>query len=167
MVRIDHFAGVNWFLSNFYPVTVLLDGVAYASVEHAYQAAKTIDLEKRWIFTLEVNPRLTASQAKRIGQKLELREDWEVVKRSIMRDLLIQKFSHSVLTAQLLATKDAYLEEGNWWHDTYWGVCHGKLDGRTCAQGDHEHTGCNHLGHLIMDVRTHYSKAPLGSFLQI
>lgn len=168
MTRLDHFSDDNWFLSNFYPVSVIMDGVGYASVEHAYQAAKTTDIEQRWIFTLEVNPRLTAGQAKNIGQKLQLRDDWEMVKRPIMRELLLQKFSHHVLQVKLLVTKDAYLEEGNYWHDTYWGVCHGKFDGRVCKKhGDHEPIGCNHLGHLLMDVRTHYSRVAATPFLQL
>ena len=33
------------FLSNFAYASVLFDGVSYATVEHAYQAAKTLDLE--------------------------------------------------------------------------------------------------------------------------
>lgn len=45
--KIDSFNGKYRFLSNFYPVKVKLDGVTYDSVEHAYQAAKTIDKEER------------------------------------------------------------------------------------------------------------------------
>lgn len=168
-LRIDHFAYEHAFLSNFSPITVTMDGVAYATVEHAYQAAKTTDIEKRWIFTLEVNPRLTPGQAKNLGQKIELRPDWTEVKDSIMRDLVMQKFTIAdVLKKKLLQTGDAFLEEGNWWHDTYWGVCHGKLEGRVCkkinqhavldesmevVEGPLLHIGQNKLGLLLMDIR--------------
>lgn len=168
MDRINHFAYEHAFYSNFYPITVTMDGVAYASVEHAYQAAKTTDKDKRWIFTLEVNPRLTPGQAKNLGQKIELRPDWLEARDSIMRDLVMQKFTIADVLKKKLLANDAFLEEGNWWHDTYWGVCHGKLDGRVCKHiGDHLsaddsgeidptriwHMGSNKLGLLLMDVR--------------
>jgi ribA/ribD-fused uncharacterized protein len=166
--KIDHFAFEYDFYSNFYPVTVIMDGVAYATVEHAYQAAKTTDIDKRWIFTLEVNPRLTAGQAKNLGQKLDLRPDWAEAKDSIMRDLVMQKFTIADVLKKKLLANDAFLEEGNWWHDTYWGVCHGKLEGRTCkkinlhqvidenaevVEGPLLHIGSNKLGLLLMDIR--------------
>ena len=51
-----------------------------------------------------------------------------------------QKFTkHKDLKEKLLATGDAYLEETNHWHDTFWGVCKGK--------------GQNHLGKILMEVR--------------
>jgi hypothetical protein len=160
MNRIDHFAYEHDFLSNFHTVTVVFEGVAYASTEHAYQAAKTRFVDKRTVFSLEFNPNLTASQAKRIGQAVELRDDWEKVKVPIMRDLLLQKFDHHVLKQRLLKTGDAYLEEGNWWHDTFWGVCHHKMEGKTCREPEHRPFGGNHLGYLLMDVRTHYAAVP-------
>jgi hypothetical protein len=160
MNRIDHFAYEYDFLSNFYPVTVIFDGVGYASTEHAYQAAKTLDREKRWILALESNPNLTAGKAKTIGRSLELRDDWERVKIPIMRDLLLQKFEHNTLTKKLIATGDFYLEEGNWWHDIFFGVCHHKMEGKTCREPEHKPLGGNHLGYLLMDVRTHYSAVP-------
>jgi predicted NAD-dependent protein-ADP-ribosyltransferase YbiA (DUF1768 family) len=39
----------------------------------------------------------------------------------------------------LLATDDEELVEGNWWNDTFWGVCRGD--------------GENNLGKIIMKVR--------------
>jgi ribA/ribD-fused uncharacterized protein len=180
--KIDHFAFEYDWASNFYPITVIMDGVAYATVEHAYQAAKTTDIEKRWILTLEVNPRLSPGHAKKLGQKIELRSDWAEAKDSVMRDLVMQKFTIAdVLKKKLLDTGDAFLEEGNWWHDTYWGVCHGKLEGKTCkhiaehlsSDGSGEvdptsisHIGQNKLGLLLMDVRQTLKSlsapAPLG-----
>ena len=156
MDRIDHFAYEFDWLSNFYSVEVYLDGVKYASVEHAYQAAKTLDPKKREIFTVEFNPNLTAGQAKRIGQNLDLREDWLKVKVPVMRDLLVQKFAHPKLNERLLGTGGAYLEEGNNWHDVFWGVCHHKLEGKTCKEPAHRPFGGNHLGYLLMGIRTHY-----------
>jgi ribA/ribD-fused uncharacterized protein len=155
MNRITHFAYEYDFLSNFYTVTVHLDGAAYASTEHAYQAAKTLDPEKRRVLTLDYNPSLTARKAKQIGQTFKLREDWDKVKVPIMRELLFQKFSGD-LKQKLLDTGDAYLEEGNWWHDVFWGVCHHKMEGKTCREPEHKAYGGNHLGYLLMDVRAYH-----------
>jgi predicted NAD-dependent protein-ADP-ribosyltransferase YbiA (DUF1768 family) len=49
------------------------------------------------------------------------------------------------LRAALLATGDAELEEGNWWHDNTWGNC--KCE-RCCGV-----EGYNMLGNILMKVR--------------
>jgi ribA/ribD-fused uncharacterized protein len=154
MNRIIHFAYEYDFLSNFFTVPINYEGVDYASVEHAYQAAKTLDPTKRRIFSFEFNPNLSAGQAKRVGQNLDCRDDWARVKIPIMRELLILKFNSSVaLKQRLLKTGEAYLEEGNTWHDVFWGVCHHKMEGRTCKEPEHRPFGGNHLGYLLMDIR--------------
>ena len=134
---ITSFSGDYRFLSNFYPCTVVLDGIEFPSVEHAYQAAKTLDYCARLRLTYTwVSP----GEAKRMGQTFTLRPDWEQVKIDVMRGLLEQKFcSDQSLFAQLLNTENFYLVEGNTWGDTFWGVCNGK--------------GKNHLGLLLMDIR--------------
>ena len=130
------FFGPFRFMSNFVPCKVMLDGFEFTSTEHAYVAAKTLDLNKR----AEIAAVETAGQVKRLGRKLKLREDWEEVKVGVMHDLLIQKFSQEPFRSQLIATGDAYLEETNTWNDTFWGVCEG--------------VGFNTLGWLLMQVRT-------------
>ncbi len=136
---IDSFRGAHRFLSNFHPCRVALDGVVYRSVEHAYQAAKTTNRERR----KELHG-LTAGGAKPWGRALPRRPDWEAVKLDVMHNLLRQKFlGDEDLAAQLLATGDQDLIEGNTWGDTYWGVCSGR--------------GTNHLGRLLMQVRSELS----------
>lgn len=142
MNRIDSFHGEHRFLSNFWPAEVMLDGVTYPTVEHAYVAAKTLDIETRREIAAVEKP----GDVKRFGRKLALRSDWESVKLDVMRDLVRQKFAHSELRAQLLATGDAELIEGNTWNDTFWGVCRGK--------------GENHLGKILMSVRASASGTP-------
>lgn len=125
-------------LSNFYPVTVTYDQVVYPSVEHAYQAAKTMDLEiRKHILTL------TQGQAKRYmaANKHEYRLGWQAMKLDVMFNLVYQKFSsHAELKELLLATGNQILIEGNTWHDTFWGKCRG--------------IGENWLGIILMRVRT-------------
>lgn len=129
------------FLSNFWPVQVVLENETYASVEAAYQASKTLDME----FRQKVRDCGTDSGAvkklgKKVGKTVRQRPCWdETFKLAVMNDLVRQKFSDPKLGALLLASGDQELEEGNWWHDTFWGVCKG--------------VGRNELGKLLMTVR--------------
>jgi ribA/ribD-fused uncharacterized protein len=133
------------FLSNFFdPAPVELDGVWYPNIECAYQAAKTLDLKLREPFT-----KYQAGKAKSEGQNLPLRENWDGIKNDVMLDLLRKKFSNPGLRLKLLATGDAELIEGNWWHDMWFGVCNGR-----CKEGPHNPSGLNWLGKLLMQVRT-------------
>lgn len=103
------------FLSNFFPVLVHFEERTYLSVEAAYQAAKTLDPEERQRFE-----RIAPGSAKRLGRRVELREDWELVKIDIMRVLLQEKFRRGgQLWEQLQATKPHELVEGNYWGDIF------------------------------------------------
>lgn len=68
------------------------------------------------------------------------REDWALVKRDIMLDILRLKFATPFMRDKLNATGERPLVEGNTWGDTYWGVCRGR--------------GENHLGKILMQIRT-------------
>lgn len=136
------FGDFRW-LSNFWPVQVEMDWDVYSSVEHAYQAAKTTNLDvRRHLATL------TVGQVKRAAPfgKL-LRPDWELVKVQIMDDLLRQKFSQQPFMGKLLATGNCLIEETNPWKDTFWGVCNGE--------------GKNILGKLIMAIRDDLRNIPV------
>ena len=136
---IDTFKGEYGFLSNFYPAPVEFEGILYPTVEHAYQAAKTLDgVTRRAIANLS-----TPGRAKKMGRELTLRPNWEQIKLAVMLDLLRQKFWGSKrLYDALLATGDSILVEGNTWGDDFWGD-----DFRTPR-------GNNWLGHLLMVVRS-------------
>lgn len=132
---IDRFRGEHYFLSNFWPARVSWQGITYPTVEHAYQAAKTLlPSEQARIADCE-----TPGKAKRLGRKIHVRSDWDEIKLKVMKDLLRQKFAHDELRAMLLETEHALLIEDNHWGDTYWGQSGGK--------------GENWLGRLLMDVR--------------
>lgn len=134
---ITSFDGPHRFLSNFIACPIALDGLTFRSVEHAYQAAKTLDPEQRQI----IHSASHAADAKRFGRRVTMRPDWDAVKLDVMRDLLAQKFSsdNPGYVRLLLATGERELIEGNWWGDTFWGVCRG--------------VGTNHLGRLLMERR--------------
>lgn len=130
-----NFGGVNRFLSNFHQATVMFEGERYQTVEHAYQAAKTLDEKERTAIWLCETP----AAAKRAGKSVTLRTDWNDIRLGIMEELVRRKFQHPNLKLALLATGDEEIIEGNYWGDTYWGVCKGK--------------GHNHLGKILMKVR--------------
>lgn len=133
--QITSFRGRYRFLSNFWVVSVIYEGIRYPSVEHAYQAAKTLSKVNRR--SIAMAP--TAGKAKRLGRSFPLRSDWDNIKLLVMRQLLEAKFKRHELRLQLLATGDAELIEGNTWGDRFWGVCDG--------------WGENWLGRLLMTVR--------------
>lgn len=136
---INSFRDEYFFLSNFYPVEIKLDGIVYPNAESAFQAQKTLDVEERRKFSMLKNP----VQAKRLGRKVKLRDDWEEVKLDIMSEIVSQKFlQHPHLIEMLLQTGDEELVEGNKWGDRFWGVCKGK--------------GENHLGKILMKIRDAY-----------
>lgn len=110
-------------------------GVEFPTVEHAYQAAKSEHPLVRESFLQCATP----GEAKREGRKVTVRRDWEQIKVSVMRNLLIQKFSDPELKQKLLDTAPNELIEGNWWGDKFWGVCRGE--------------GKNVLGKLLMSIR--------------
>lgn len=135
MDKISEFRGQYRFLSNFYLSPISYEGLGFKTVEHAYQAAKTIDTKKK----LVIANCITASKAKTKGKMLNLRPDWLTVRLPIMEELVGLKFNIPELRAMLLATGRAELVEGNWWGDVFWGVCRG--------------TGENHLGKILMKIR--------------
>ena len=149
--KIMLFKDDSGYLSNFYPCFIVLDGTQYPSVEHAFQAAKAkigdkhtyIDFSGKKITMLArdyIGSARTPGEAKRRGKNIKLRLGWEDMKLGVMEGLVRQKFSNDwYLAERLLKTGDAELIEGNWWGDTFWGVCMGK--------------GENNLGKILMKVR--------------
>lgn len=127
------------FLSNFFPARVTFDRLSFPTVEHAYQAAKTLD--SSWRKRIRTAP--TPSKAKRLGRKVPLRPNWETVKVDVMLELLRQKFAAPEMKKLLLETNNQMLVEGNTWHDNFWGVCR-------CGECS---SGQNRLGRLLMEVR--------------
>lgn len=133
---INKFKNIYGFLSNFHPSPIVYKGHEYPTVEHAYQAAKTLDHEEQE----KIRYTTSVVDVKHLGRKVTVRSDWDEVKVPIMRDLLTRKFAvGSPLAALLISTNNEELQEGNWWGDTFWGVCKGK--------------GENWLGKLLMERR--------------
>ena len=141
MEKISGFSGDYRFLSNFFPCRIVYNGYIYSNLEAAFQSEKCADPRD-----CEQFGTLSASEAKRMGRSVELRQNWEQCKVSVMRDLLRVKFMENPnLQTQLLDTGDARLIEGNRWHDNFWGDC-------TCDRCAGK-PGKNVLGQLLMELR--------------
>jgi len=137
---IEHFkqSGCE-FLSNFQRVDIIFEGNKYHSVEHAYQAAKTNAIEWRTFCITCESP----SKIKAASKEIQIRSDWNEVRVAIMRNLLEQKFEQEPYRTRLLNTGTQYIQEGNYWGDTFWGVDMTKTPP----------SGKNILGQMLMDIR--------------
>ena len=139
MDRIEKFDGQYQFLSNLWPCEIVgPSGFTYPSVEHAFQASKSLDCGMHSHFICGVQR--TAGEAKKLGRSLLLRGDWEKIKLAVMARLIRQKFEPTSMRQKLLMTYPAILIEGNHWGDTFWGVCNG--------------VGENWLGRILMCIRS-------------
>lgn len=146
---IDKFEGEYYFLSNFYPSPFFghVDEVIYPTVEHYFQAQKSMILSERRAIAAAPTP----GKAKHMGRNVKLRTDWEFVKLRIMKYALNEKFSnYPDLKAKLLETGNEELVEGNWWHDNFWGDC-------SCPKCKNI-AGKNNLGKLLMMLRDEYKE---------
>ncbi len=137
------FCDYRW-LSNFYPCPIVMEGIEYASVEHAYQAMKWLpeflDASKLNAMT----PNKVKDAWKTVPKhQLVPEHTWLEIRTFKMWNCLIQKYTTPVnhkLKTKLLATGTKHLEETNYWGDTFWGT-------------DQKHKGSNILGILTMALR--------------
>ena len=135
-----HINEIERWLSNYHLIDIEYEGVIYPSTEHAFQAAKTLDIEERKKILYNTDGSVTSCKdARLMGRKITMRSDWEDVKVNIMLELNKQKFRDLILMQRLLDTGDMELIEGNWWNDVFWGVCNG--------------VGKNMLGKILMQIR--------------
>jgi N-glycosidase YbiA len=124
--------------SNFAGPGFTLDGRAWRSVEHYYQAQKFAGTEYEERIRNVPSPMAAAKMGR--SRKYPLRGDWEAVKEGVMRTALEARFTQNpALKRLLLSTGDARIVEASP-VDAYWGA--GK-DGQ----------GKNRLGVLLMELR--------------
>lgn len=102
--------GDHGYMSNFYVSPFDADGCTWQTVEHYYQAKKSKDKSKAALETFAKYT--TPGKAKRAGQRIDLREDWEDVKINVMLDALRYKFNQNEdLKKKLLDTENEVLHE--------------------------------------------------------
>ena len=124
------------FMSNFYRSTFKIYGRTWTTVEHAYQAQKCVDDNEYNSIHEAKTPRI----ARNLGQEVKMRKDWDSVKRSVMKECCMAKFTQDeTLKRELLDTGDQELIEDSP-VDWYWGC---GSDGK----------GQNMLGKVLMEIR--------------
>ena len=118
---IREFKGEFAWASNFWPARIVFGYEEYPTVEHAYQAAKTMRRDIREM----IRTASTAGEAKRLGRAIPVdafQPDWNLIKVDFMREFVHHKFCDPTLRRLLVATGDEPLQEGNTWGDEFWGV---------------------------------------------
>lgn len=142
---IREFRGQYSFLSNFFklPFPIVVENIGYDTVEHYYIAMKTLDNKER----LKIAT-MPPTGLKAYGKGLQLREDWDSIRLSVMEFGLREKFKSNFRIRRLLMkTGDLFIQEGNFWNDKFWGICLKTGNGK------------NHLGQLLMKIRDEYLEA--------
>lgn len=139
---ITQFRGQYFFLSNFFPSKIIYEEQTYPTLEHAFQAAKCVSENDK----LKIRNCKSAKEAKMIGRRVKIINEWDNKRKEIMRELLEKKFQQNTqLNISLQATAPEKIVENNYWHDNFWGQC-------TCGKHRNE-KGENILGGLLMEVR--------------
>ena len=135
---IPEFKNEYRWLSNFYPCEINVNGQRFRTVEHAYQSYKSDDPNwKKFCFETK-----SPGKVKIESHNLEYDKNlWVKKSLKIMEECLTQKYNQEPFRSLLLDTGEEYLQEGNDWDDTFWGV-----DIKT-------RIGKNNLGRLIMLIR--------------
>jgi N-glycosidase YbiA len=126
------------YFSNFSPHPIYIDNSRWHTTEHYFQASKFNDIVlKEKIQSIE-SPMQAAIEGR--DRKNIIRDDWEMIKESVMYKAVKCKFiQHPKIMHGLLQTKDFFIIEHTS-NDDYWG------DG-----GDGK--GKNRLGVILMQVR--------------
>ena len=133
--------------SNFSQHPFELDGLAWPTSEHYFQAMKFAGTPHVEEIRLAPGPMDAALMGR--DRNRPLRGDWDQVKDDVMRRALRAKFTqHAALAATLVATGDARLVEETS-NDYYWGV-------------GTEGTGRNMLGVLLMELRAELAGGQAG-----
>lgn len=129
--------------SNFSKHPITLKGKVWKTTEHYFQAQKFAGTEHEEEVRLCKGPWSAAEMGRR--RDLPLREDWEEVKETIMKEALLAKIAqYPQIKDLLLSTGDDEIVEHTV-NDRYW------ADG-----GDG--SGKNRLGVLWMEIRTELRK---------
>jgi hypothetical protein len=124
------------YMGNFYRARFFVYGRWWNTVEHAYQAQKTDSAVERDNIWVAETPRI----ARDLGQTVQMRSDWDVIRIDVMYECVLAKFlQHKNIRDQLMATGDEILIEDSP-VDSFWG----------CGS---DGTGKNMLGQVLMRVR--------------
>jgi hypothetical protein len=139
-----------WIFSNFQIMSVPIPdkfGIKYNTVEHYFQAMKSLDPTVRKRIASLPHP----GAAKKYGRKIALREDWDNIKVKVMTHAVTFKFTKCEEHKEELleVTPGTRIVEVNYWHDNYWGSC-------SCSRCGNN--GRNILGGILIDIWKVFTK---------
>lgn len=147
--------GEFWFMSDFFEFQKLIsfERMKYHCVLNAYLSATTTSPRIRMSIA-EMHPKQALNFSKKIiKEKMSLNPRWEdeEYRKEILLDLVYQKFKHNPeLGHKLLMTKERKIENGNYHHDNFLGIC-------LCGDCPKEFLRPNGpedvLGNILMEVR--------------
>ena len=93
------FRGRYYFLSNFYPCSIEIDGVRYESAEAAFQGQKS--RQHAHMFAGHI----TALEAKRLGRRIPINiREWNARRLDAMRRVVRAKFEQNPQLQEMLLT---------------------------------------------------------------
>ncbi len=138
MIKFYRLKDPHGYMGNFYKARHFIYGKWWNTTEASYQAQKT-NVESE---VLAIQQAKKPMQARNLGQKVSLRENWDMIKDRVMYECVLAKFlQHADLRKQLIETGDEELvEDTKSTNDMYWGC---GTDG----------TGRNELGKILMSIR--------------
>lgn len=140
---VRRFSGAYAALSNSASTPIVLGGLLYPTAEHAFLAARTLDMQTR----ARIANAPSVAKALTIARYVQIRPGWdEYVMYAEMLSILRVKFSCPESRAALLATSGRRLINGNETHDQEWGDC-------TCGAPSCQEPGRNHLGNMLVVLR--------------
>lgn len=115
----------------------------FKCAEAAWQAQKCANPDERSCFFL-----LAAPAARRLGEVVNVRPDWEEVKYDIMVEVLTAKFEQNKEFREVLLSteEEEIVFDTTGWHDNTWGMC-------SCAKCRIA-SSQNLLGKALVQVRT-------------
>lgn len=123
------------FLSNMYKCSFVYKDILFSAAEIAYVYEKCKHQEDKDTVLLLDNP----YDARKFGRSVELVDNWESKRLSIMYNIILAKFEQNTNLARRLSAVDEEIVEDNTWGDTFWGRCNG--------------VGENNLGKLLTLVK--------------
>jgi hypothetical protein len=128
----------DWMRNDYYTASaVVIGGISFPTIEHAYQAAKTTNTDKK----REISLCWFTKEARQLGRKIELDiDDWEMKRCDVMETLILKKFlSNDDLKDRLIKTNDDEIIAD--YNDSYWGI-------------GSDNNGDNILGKILEHVRS-------------
>lgn len=130
---------------NFFPRQFIYDGIIYLTAEGAFQAQKDPSQRHRFV-------NLTGEEAFKLGRQVTPCSNWHNIKRNIMLNILIAKFSDPQLKELLRLTGNAYIVEHceRKGRDSFW-------------SDDYDGSGQNELGKILMEIRQIFFGVPIPS----